>query len=148
MPVIPSPRLRALYLYMQLMQIRRDRTDSHCSPGCFGTPAGLTTGSQCSKMARQPHSQPTISDQTLHVSGTYSLQFLCGEDTATALKLDDFRTISAQPLYGFASACHLRARTVHNVNKYAIACSLNSSSWLPTGSQWWLLQFIQHIAEC
>ncbi|XP_041369634.1 CCN family member 3-like [Gigantopelta aegis] len=47
----------------------------------------------------------TISAQPLHRSRTGSVRFPCGDCTATALKLHDFRTVSAQPPYGFAPAC-------------------------------------------
>jgi len=45
-----------------------------------------------------------ISVQPLHGSRTGSVRFplkACGDCTVTALKLYDFRTISAQPPYGF-----------------------------------------------
>ena len=68
-------------------------------------------------IAQCPHAQKRhgsatvttpISAQLLHRSRMGSVRLPsggCGDCTATPLRLHDFRTISAQPLYGFTPAC-------------------------------------------
>ena len=87
---------------------RKSIARRHVVGGIAQSPHGQGAESTHSKMARWRHHHHTIFVQPLHESRTGSVRLPsggCGDCTATPLRLHDFRTISAQPLYGFTPAC-------------------------------------------
>ena len=87
---------------------RKSVARRHVIGGIAQSPHGHHAEAARSKTARWCHDHRSISAQLLHGSRTGSLGLPyggCGDCTATPLRLHDFRTISAQPLYGFTPAC-------------------------------------------
>ena len=87
---------------------RKSVARSHVVGGIAQSLHGQRAEAARSKTARWRHGHLTISAQPLHGGRTGSVRLSsggCGDCTATPLRLHDFRTISAQPLYGFTLAC-------------------------------------------
>ena len=79
----------------------------HVVGGIAQPPDGHRAEAARSNMSRWRHGHRSIAAQPLHGSRTGSVRLRsggCGDCTATPLRLQDFHTIFAQPLYGFTPA--------------------------------------------